>query len=257
MKILAIINFLFILSTVFLYSYVFGVEITAADDEKDTIEIITEVYKILSMIDIQSEQMISIYRKGGCTSQYKLKIITKGVDKAFAEVIDPPREHGIQMLRFGEMIWRYLPNRKKSHRITGRQSFMGSDVRDIDFLRLNILEDYITCRIVENSHNKYLISFQGINSRFVYAKLKLWVNKRNLRPIKQEYYSLNGRLVKTLFYRDYRDFNGVIKPCLIEIKSASFPDRMTTIELISFRKNVKNRLNIFHRSNLGRIVSNT
>jgi len=236
-----------------LCSYSFAVDKDISNSEKDAIEIIAEVDKIIAMIDIKSEQMMTIYRKDGSTRQYRLNIMTGGGDKAFVQIIEPAREQGIQMLRFGEMVWRYLPNMKKLIRISGRQSFMGSDVKDIDILRLNLTEDYISI-IVEDSHDTYILELQGKNSSLLYAKSKLWVKKKDFQPIKQEYFSYSGKLVKTVFYRDYRDFEGVKRPAILEIQSASFPERKTTLELISYRKGVKNRANIFHRYNLGRIV---
>jgi outer membrane lipoprotein-sorting protein len=232
-------------------SYSFTVDKDISNSEKDAMEIIAEVDKIISMIDIKSAQMMTIYRKDGSTRQYKFNIMTAGGDKAFAEVIKPAREQGIQMLRLGEMIWRYSPNLKRSFRISGRQSFLGSDVKDHDILRLNLAGDY-TSRIVEKSPDQYVIDLQGKNSSLLYAKSKLWVKKKDFQPIKQEYLSHRGKLVKTVFYRDYRDFEGVMRPALLEVQSASFSERKTILELISYRKDVKNRANIFQKSNLGR-----
>jgi outer membrane lipoprotein-sorting protein len=232
------------LSIVLISSYSFAVE-------KDALKIVTEVEKILSLKDINSEQLMTVYRKDGSTRQYRLNIMTGGGDKAFAEIIEPAREQGIQMLRFGEIIWRYLPDVKKTIRISGRQSFMGSDVKDINILRLNLAEDYIS-RIVEELPDTYILELQGKHSSLLYAKSKLWVKKKDFQPIKQEYFSHSGKLVKTIFYRDYRDFEGVKRPATLEMQSASLPERKTILELTSYRKGVNNRANIFHRSNLGR-----
>jgi hypothetical protein len=119
-----------------------------------------------------------------------------------------------------------------------------------------LAEDYRS-RIVEKSQDKYVIELQGKNSSLVYAKSKLWVKKKDFQPIKQEYFSHSGKLIKTVFYKDYRDFDGVKRPAVLEMQSALFPERKTTLELISYRKGVKNPGNIFHRSNLGRIVPKT
>lgn len=234
-----------------LYSYSFAVDKDILNAEKDATEIIKEVDKIIAMIDIQSEQVVTVYRKDGSTRQYRLNIMTGGGDKAFAEIIEPAREQGIQMLRFGDMIWCYLPGEKKTIRISGRQSFMGSDVKDINILRLNLAEDYIS-RIVEELHDTYILELQGKNSSLLYAISKLWVKKKDFQPIKQEFFSNSGKLVKTLFYREYRSFEGVMRPAVLETQSAIFPERKTIFELTSYRKGVKNRANIFHRSNLGR-----
>ena len=85
-----------------------------------------------------------------------------------------------------------------------------------------------------------------------FSTIELYLRKSDFQPIKQEYFSHREKLVKTVFYRDYRDFEGVLRPALLEVQSASFSERKTILELISYRKDVKNRTNIFQKSNLGR-----
>lgn len=238
-----------------LYSYSFAGEKTFSVDEKGVLEIMTEVDQIISMVDIRSEQIMSVYRKDGSVRQYKFIIMTDGGDKAFVEITEPARDQGIQMLRFGKVVWQYLPKMKKAIRISGRQSFMGSDVKDIDILRYNLIGDYISM-ISEKSYDKYVIELKTKNIGSVYAKSKLWVKRKDSQPIKQEFFSNSGKLLKTVFFHDYKEFDGVKRPSVLKIQSTSYPERMTTLELITHRKGVKNRSIIFHRANLGRIVTN-
>ena len=76
------------------YSYSFAVDKDISNDENDAMEIIKEVDKTFAMINIKSEQMITISRKDGSTRQYKLNIMTDGGDKSFAEIIEPARDQG-------------------------------------------------------------------------------------------------------------------------------------------------------------------
>ena len=77
-----------------LCSYSFAVDKDISNSEKDAMEIIKEADKIIAMIDIKSEQVMTVCRKDGSTRQYRLNIMTGDGDKAFAEVIEPVREQG-------------------------------------------------------------------------------------------------------------------------------------------------------------------
>ena len=107
-----------LLSPLFLCSYGFAVDKTISDDEKHATEIIAEVDNIISMIDIKSEQMMTVYRKDGSTRQYRLNIMTGGGDKAFAEIVEPAREQGIQMLEL-------FAEHEKVHQNFRRTKFFG------------------------------------------------------------------------------------------------------------------------------------
>ncbi len=236
---------------VFLCSPGFAVDRDISGGEKSAAGIIQEVDKFVALKDIESEQVVTVYRKDGSTRQYRLKVMTEGGERAFAEVIGPAREKGIQMLRLGKMVWRYLPNLKKSIRISGRQSFMGSDFRDNEILRFNLAKDYIS-RSVEELADNYMLMLEGKDSSVLYAKSKMWMRKKDFQPIRQEYFSDDDELIKTVFYQDYRDFGGIKRPAQIEIRSASSPESKTTLELISFREGVNDKTNMFHRCSLDR-----
>lgn len=250
-----IIHFSFLNISILLCSYFMCAAKVQAEDKKYAIEVMEKVKETLAMIDTKSEQLITIHRGNGSQRKYKLNLITNGKDKAFFEIVEPSRVKGIQMLRLGELIWQFKPNIKKSLRVSGRQSFMGSDVREIEFLRFNLLDDYIIEWIVENMFDEYVINLITVKKRSVYPEIRLWVDKKKLQPVKQVYFSHSGKIGKTKFYHDYKNFNGIMKPSVIEIKSILFPERTTTLTIVSCKKNVQKKWNIFHKSNLGRHVS--
>ena len=134
---------------VLISSYSFAVD-------KDASRIVTEVEKILSMIDIKSEQLMTVYRKDGTQRPYKIQVMTSGKDKSFAEILSPPREKGRQVLKLGDIVWSYLPSVKKSIRISGRGSFMGGDFENNDVLRLDLVGDY-TSEIIEDLNDQYVL----------------------------------------------------------------------------------------------------
>lgn len=232
------------LSIVFISSYSFAVD-------KDVSKIVKEVEKILSLKNIKCEQTMTVYRNDGTVRPYKLRVLTSGKDKSFAVILSPPREKGRQMLKLGDTVWSYLPSVKKSIRVSGRGSFMGGDFENNDVLRLDLIGDY-TYEIIEELPDQYVLGLKGKDLSLSYAKIKMWVRKDNYQPVKQEYFTLTDKLIKSTFYQNTKDFNGLKRPSKMIMQSALNPKQKTILELIKFEGGVKNPSRIFRRSNLGK-----
>ena len=242
-------------------SYSFGANKDISGDAKDAFGIIEEVSKILAIDNIRSEQVMTVCREDGTIRQYRLKIMTSGGDKAFAEIIEPKQFMGRQFLRLGDNVWAYFPglsNRSRADRrvktairVSGRETFMGGDFTNYDVLRLNLLEDY-TSEIVEDLPDQYVLELKGKDLKLAYATLRLWVRKGDFQPIRLECYTISGELIKSVFYQDYRDFGeGLIRPGMLEVKSAILPKSKTFLEIIYLKRGVKNPAHRFQRSSLG------
>jgi hypothetical protein len=53
-----------------------------------------------------------------------------------------------------------------------------------------------------------------------YDRLKMWVDRRTVLPLKIEAYAASGILIKTLHFKDIKDFGGGIRrPAVIETDS--------------------------------------
>jgi len=227
------------------------------------IDIIGQVSQIMALDNIVSEQVMTVCRKNATIRQYKLKIMTSGKDKAFAEVIEPKQFAGRQFLRLGDAVWAYFPDRisneskadrrvKMTIRVSGRETFMGGDFTDYDILRFNLLEDYIP-EIVEDLPDQYVLELKGKDLKLTYATLRLWVRKGDFQPIRMECYTLSDELIKSVFYQDYRNFGeGLFRPGMLEVKSAVLPTSKTFLEIIYLKRGVKNPAYRFQRLSLGR-----
>ena len=138
--------------------------------DKNALEIVTKVDQILGIADIKSVELMTVYRKDGSVRDYTLDVMTSGSDKAFAEILAPPREKGRQTLLLGDIVWSYLPSVKKSIRVSGRGSFMGGDFENNDVLRVNLLKDY-TSEIIEELTDQYVLGLKGKDLSLSYAKI--------------------------------------------------------------------------------------
>jgi outer membrane lipoprotein-sorting protein len=232
------------LFSVFLCSYSFA-------DEQDPAKIVAEVENILSLKDINSEQLMTVYRKDGTVRPYKMRVLTSGKDKSFAEILSPPREKGRQVLKLGETVWSYMPSVKKSIRVSGRGAFMGGDFENNDVLRLNLTDDY-TAEIIENLPDQYVLSLKGKDLSLSYAKIKIWVQKNDFQPVKQEYFTLSDKLIKSTFYEDVKAFGPLKRPAKMVMQNALYPKQKTVLDITKFEINAKNPSKRFSRSGLGK-----
>jgi len=218
---------------------------------KDARTIITEVEKILTLENIDSIQKMIVYRKDDSVRPYEMRVITSGKEKAFAEILEPPREKGRQMLKLGDVVWSYLPSVKKSIRVSGRGSFMGGDFENNDVLRLDLINDYQS-KILEESSNYYILGLQGKDLSLSYAKIRLWVTKGDSQPTKQEYFTINDQLIKSTVYENIRNFSGLKRPSTLVMQSALSPKEKTILEIIKLEHGVKNPDSRFTRNELGK-----
>lgn len=218
---------------------------------KDASKIVMKVEKILSLENVKGTQEMTIHRVDGSVRVYQMEIMTVGKEKTFLQILTPPREKGRQLLKLGDIVWSYLPSVKKSIRVSGRGSFMGGDFENNDVLRLDLVGDYIS-EIIEELPDQYVLGLKGRDLSLSYAKIKLWVRKGDFQPIKQEYYTLTDKLIKSTSYEDIKDFSGWKKPAKMVMVSALNPKVRTILETIEFKGGVKNPSRRFQRSFLGK-----
>ena len=128
---------------------------------------------------------------------------------------------------------------------------MGGDFENNDVLRLNLVGDY-TSKIIEELPDQYVLGLTGKDLSLSYAKIKLWVRKGDFQPVKQEYYTLTDKLIKSTSYQNIKDFSGLKKPAKQVMASALNPKVRTILETIKFKGGVKNPSKRFRRSFLGK-----
>ena len=229
---------------------------------KNALEILQEVHNIMQLDNIRSEQVMTVVREDATIRQYRLRIMTRNGDKAFAEIIEPKKFQGRQFLRSGDNVWAFFPDRgyyqgraerrtKTVIRVSGRETFMGGDFSNNDVLRLSLVADYVP-EIIDDLPDQYVLKLTGKDLSLAYATARLWVRKVDFQPIRMEFYTISDELIKSVFYQDYRDFgDGLIRPGMLEVKSAVLPKSKTFLEIIYLKRGVTNPASRFQRSSLG------
>jgi outer membrane lipoprotein-sorting protein len=197
-----------------------------------------EAYR--QLIDIQPD---------GSKKEYVLYTLKKGRDKIVALFLSPPSDKGRVTLRLGDNMWLYIPDVGRPIRITSLQSVTGSIFNNADILRIDYSAEY-DVEAVEEQKDAYLLSLKAKTGEVAYDRLKMWVDKQLLLPVTIEAYAASGLLLKTLHFKDIKDFGGAIKrPATLEtdsplykgyksvmlwsgIKKSDFPDEIFTLNYL-------------------------
>jgi outer membrane lipoprotein-sorting protein len=192
------------------------------------------------LIDIQPD---------GAKKEYVFYTMKKGRDKVVALFLSPPSDKGRVTLRIGDNMWLYMRDVGRPIRITSLQSVTGSIFNNADILRIDYGAEY-NVETTEEDKGAFLLSLKAKTGEVAYDRLKMWVDKQALLPITIECYAASGLLLKTLHFKDIKDFGGGIRrPATLEtdsplykgyksimlwsgIKKASFPDEYFTLNYL-------------------------
>lgn len=145
----------------------------------------------------------------------RMKIYSKGSKKVLAEFIYPPREKGKAILLVEENMWMYLPDLKKAIRVSPTQQLLNSNFSNGDILRTNFAGDYHAKLLgIERleGNNVYQLELMSKKKETTYQRALYWVKKDNFMPVKAEFYSVSGKLLKTLNFVEFGNMGGSIRP---------------------------------------------
>jgi len=182
--------------------------------------------QLLKQIDRNlNPESYEMYRKiiniepSGRKMEYTFYSIKKGLDKVAGLFLAPASEKGRSTLRLGINMWLYIPNVGKPIRITSLQSVIGGIFNNADILSLDYSAEYDVEKI-EETGNEYLLYLKAKTKTVAYDRLKLWADKNKKIPTKIECLTEASMLIKTLYFKDIKDFGGgIVRPSAIETDS--------------------------------------
>ncbi len=182
--------------------------------------------KLLEQIDRNlNPETYESYRKiiniepDGKKKEFTYYTVKKGKDKVAGLFLEPASEKGRTTLRLDENMWLYIPNVGKPVRITSLQSVVGGVFNNSDILSLDYSVEY-NVEKVEEQGKEYLIYLKAKTKTVAYDRIKMWVEKAKSIPVKIECLTEASMLVKTLYYKDVKDFGGgIVRPAVLETDS--------------------------------------
>jgi len=185
----------------------------------DGTALLKQVDRNLNPESYESYRKLINVEPDGKKKEYTLFTIKKGVDKVASLFLAPASEKGRSTLRLGDNMWFYIPNVGKPIRITSLQSVVGGVFNNADILQLDYAAEY-NVEKVEESGNEYLLYLKAKTKTVAYDRLKLWADKTKKLPTKIECLTEANMLIKTIYFKDVKDFGGgIARPSVIETDS--------------------------------------
>lgn len=155
----------------------------------------------------------------GSKKEFVLYSVKKGRDKIVALFLAPQSDKGRATLRLGDNMWLYIPEVGKPMRITSLQSVTGGVFNNADILRIDYTAEYDVEAAAEESGH-YLLTLKAKTGEVAYDKLRMRVDQKTFLPVDIECYAASGMLIKTLRFKDIKDFGGGIRrPATVETDS--------------------------------------
>ena len=187
-------------------------------------EILTQVDRNLQPESYEMYRKLINIEPDGSKKEFVLYTVKKGQDKMVALFLSPASEKGRATLRLGENMWLYIPNVGKPIRITSLQSVVGGVFNNSDILRLDYSSEYSVAGIEEQA-DEYLLDLKAKTKTVAYDRLKMKVDKKVMVPTTIECYAASGMLIKTLYYKDIKEFgDGIKRPSILETDSPLYKD---------------------------------
>ncbi|WP_440964814.1 outer membrane lipoprotein-sorting protein [Massilia sp. GER05] len=164
------------------------------------------------------------YRHGRKIDTTKLAVYSRvsestGQFRSLVRFLAPERDVNKLMLKMGNELWYYDAANKSSIRIPPQQRLLGQAANG-DVVTVNFARDYVAEIINQEdirdgdrvarpcNHLKLTAKTEDV----LYPLIDMWVDSTSNRPVKAQFKSDSGRLLKTVYYRRYRSELGGERP---------------------------------------------
>lgn len=148
------------------------------------------------------------------------QVFLKGQDKTLIVTKEPARDKGRNMLMLDRDFHAYVPNLKRSMRLSLAQKLSGQ-VANGDISRTRWYGDYDVSKEAETGEEVQLL-LKGNKDNLTYAWVRLWLKKGTYAPMRAEYLGLNGKTVlKRASFEDYKKIAGAVRPGTLKIEDTN------------------------------------
>lgn len=161
-------------------------------------------------------------------------------DKLRMEILAPANEKGRRMLSDDTNLWMYMPRTSKVMKLPLKQPFMGSDASNRDLMRISYKKDYTIIKTTEKDNHTVELELKAVDSSVSYNTMIVWIDTDSMTPIKQEMFSLSGKLIKTMQFDNPVNVDGTFIPANMTIVDELQKETKTSLHYTQMkRKNDK------------------
>ena len=200
-------------------------------------EILEKVDQIRAPANTFTFHLKVTVNKNDQDSQAEFFVRVKDARKSLVIYKSPPANKGRVLLLVENNMWIYIPGTRNPLRISPQQQIMGR-VSNADAARVVFSLDYNAESVTEDvlAGQKVLkLSLLAKTSGAAYKNITLWVENETTQPIKAEFFALSGKLLKTAYFKEYKDVLGKKRPTALEIHDGIRESEVSIMEYSDLR----------------------
>jgi hypothetical protein len=171
--------------------------------------------------EVRSQSQYRVFVRGAREDVYRSLVLWTA----------PVADRGKVILMDGNVFWFYSPGTRNAVRISPAQRFAGL-ASSADIASTNFERDYEVNGMTQervNNVETYKLSMTARNDQVAYHGIEYWVRRQDARPMICRYYALSGRLLKTAYFKDFREEMGESRPHELLIVDAVNANRTTRL----------------------------
>lgn len=161
----------------------------------------------------------------------------KDARKSLVIYKSPPSNKGRVLLLIENNMWIYIPGTRNPLRISPQQQIMGR-VSNADAARVVFSLDYgaeSAADDVLDGQNVLKMTLIAKTPGAAYKSITLWVENNTYQPIKAEFFALSGKILKTAYYKEYKEMLGRKRPTVLEIHDGIRESEVSVMEYSDIR----------------------
>jgi len=152
-------------------------------------------------------------------SKAEFLVRVKDAKKSLVIYKSPASNKGRVLLLIENNMWIYIPGTRNPLRISPQQQIMGK-VSNADAARVVFSLDYSAESVIDDvldGEKVIRLTLVSKTTGAAYKSIKLWVKNDTYQPIKAEFFALSGKVLKTAYYKEYKEILGQKRPTVLEI----------------------------------------
>jgi len=162
--------------------------------------------------------------------------------RTLVRTLAPSRDRGRDLLMLGEEMWAYIPNLKRAVRVSLSQKLTGQ-ASNGDISRMRWSEDYepsLESSDVDEDREsdgpQWVLSLRALKKGLTYERLRVWVSRRDYHPLRAEYMTQAGKVLKRARFEGYQMIAGRERPTRLLIESAVDSEDRSTLVVESMQE---------------------
>jgi hypothetical protein len=168
----------------------------------------------------------------------RYSLLAQGKDDTLVLMREPTQFYPGTLLINQGLYWLLLPRSQKALQLSPR-SILNGDISNGDLTRSNLLNDYVPTLAGEeklDGRGHWKLELTRKRNRAMYPRIICWIDKKNHRMKRFDFYGETDLLMKIARYEDYRKTAIGWRSMRIEVENKARPGQTSTLEFSNLRE---------------------